>query len=384
MKRTNLLQPPKGSALLRQVISLVVCVLMIMAVVAGRGGWIAASQSQAGTKGEETISSNRNIGGDKETLEITTTDIGKDIRGFAGATPVAIYIREGRIDSVVALPNQESPRFFDKLRQKGLLKRWNGRTVAEAAQMEVDAVTGATYSSRGIIDNVRAGLAEAQRAHPELCAAPARSGTEGCLFVGKHDTGLWKWLLGLTVVTCAAVLPLFIRSRVYRVVQQVADVAVLGLWCGSFVSYVTMVGTLAHGSGLGLGLVVAAMLVVAFLWPLLGRKSHYCQWVCPLGAAQELAGMCSSRKWRLSARTLQWLTWLRRGLWAVLMLLLWTGVWLGWMDYELFAAFMVSEAPLWMLIVATAFLLLSVWVPRPYCRFICPTGTLLKISQSDK
>ena len=58
-----------------------------------------------------------------------------------------------------------------------------------------------------------------------------------------------------------------------------------------------------------------------------------------------------------------------------------TGIWVSWIDYELFTAFAVDVAPLGVVIAGGVFILLSVWIPRPYCRFVCPTGTLVKISQ---
>ncbi|NLF43947.1 MAG: 4Fe-4S binding protein, partial [Bacteroidales bacterium] len=33
------------------------------------------------------------------------------------------------------------------------------------------------------------------------------------------------------------------------------------------------------------------------------------------------------------------------------------------------------------LIIGVAFLVLSVFIPKPYCRFVCPTGTLMKFAQ---
>ena len=61
---------------------------------------------------------------------------------------------------------------------------------------------------------------------------------------------------------------------------------------------------------------------------------------------------------------------------------MWTGVWVSWIDYELFSAFVVKNAPAGMLIAGGVVVLLSVFVPRPYCRFVCPTGTLLRMSQN--
>ena len=75
---------------------------------------------------------------------------------------------------------------------------------------------------------------------------------------------------------------------------------------------------------------------------------------------------------------------LRRILWGVLTALALTGVWSGWMDYELFTAFLFTAASWVVVVFAAVVLVLSVFVPRPYCRFVCPTGTLLKFSQGSE
>ena len=40
----------------------------------------------------------------------------------------------------------------------GLLKALDGKTVEEASKVKLDAVTGATYSSKAIIENIQRGL----------------------------------------------------------------------------------------------------------------------------------------------------------------------------------------------------------------------------------
>ena len=88
---------------------------------------------------------------------INTTTIADDIEGYAGPTPVKIYINKSqKIEKVEALKNLETPKYFALL--KDLLNSWNGLTVKKAAQAEVDVVTGATYSSEAVIDNVRRGI----------------------------------------------------------------------------------------------------------------------------------------------------------------------------------------------------------------------------------
>lgn len=91
-----------------------------------------------------------------DTTVVNTTEISKTVRGFKGATPVEIYIKKNKIVKVEALPNRETPQYFAKA--KVLLKQFEGKTVKKAAQMEVDGVSGATYSSRALIKNVQQGL----------------------------------------------------------------------------------------------------------------------------------------------------------------------------------------------------------------------------------
>ena len=79
-----------------------------------------------------------------DTLVINTTQLTPDVRGYGGTTPLEMKILEGRIVQVAPLPNAESPGFFDRLAQAGLWQSWDGLTPAEAASLQVDAVSGAT------------------------------------------------------------------------------------------------------------------------------------------------------------------------------------------------------------------------------------------------
>ena len=88
---------------------------------------------------------------------INTTQLGKDVQGFLGTTPVKIYIQKNKVVKIEALKNQETPKYFLKVK-KNLLDKWNGVKVKDAKKMKVDAVTGATYSSKAVIENVQLGL----------------------------------------------------------------------------------------------------------------------------------------------------------------------------------------------------------------------------------
>lgn len=105
-------------------------------------------------------------------------------------------------------------------------------------------------------------------------------------------------------------------------------------------------------------------------------------WQCPFGSLQELAGKCIKYKWKLSPKTLTILDRVRDGLWALLMLLMWSGVCFEWMNYEPFSAFIFTKASWVATSIALAFVALSFVINRPYCRFVCPTGNLFRIVQN--
>ena len=88
---------------------------------------------------------------------VNTTDLGKDVIGYRGTTPLKIHIKSGKIVKVEALKNMETPKYWAMLKGK-VLDAWNGKSVKDASMMKVDAVTGATLSSNAVIKNVQLGL----------------------------------------------------------------------------------------------------------------------------------------------------------------------------------------------------------------------------------
>lgn len=87
---------------------------------------------------------------------VNTTSLSKNVKGFKGSTPVKIYIKKDKVVKVEALPNKETPNFFEKA--KSVLVNWEGKAVKKAAKQDVDGVSGATFSSKALIKNVQLGL----------------------------------------------------------------------------------------------------------------------------------------------------------------------------------------------------------------------------------
>jgi Na+-transporting NADH:ubiquinone oxidoreductase subunit NqrC len=61
------------------------------------------------------------------------------------------------------LDNQETPNFAQRVVDGGLYEAWNGLTVDEALAKEVDAVSGATYTSKGVKNSLVARLKAYQK-----------------------------------------------------------------------------------------------------------------------------------------------------------------------------------------------------------------------------
>ena len=365
-----------------RLLSLVVVVLILAAAAILRDGRIL---------GHDLLKAHEAKALKNDTLEVTpdgafvvnTKPLAKDVQGYGGPVPLKIHIKDGRVAAVEAEPNAESPDFFN--RAKELLNHWQNKSVDEALAEEVDAVSGATFSSKAIIANMQRGLAYAKQ-HGQWGedGSVGTLGTSAPTIVGGSAGALETSappIVALIVVLLGAVVPLFYNNRRLHLVQLAVNVVVLGLWTGTFVSYTLFLRVFSGGVSLSaIGALAAPllMLIVALIYPLAGRSGHYCANICPFGSAQELAGKLSRRKLRITPRVLKLLSVLCNLLWGVLMALLLTGTCTAWVDYELFTAFLYSSASVWVTVLAALFLVLSVWVPRPYCRFVCPTGALIK------
>lgn len=364
-----------------QYVCFIACFLLMLIVPICRSGKLFGHDISPKDNAEDASPTEQVMTTDADGVQrVNTTSLTSDVIGYAGPVPVEITIKEGKISKVRILENQETPEYLGAVKNSDLLEAYDGLTPEQALDTKVDAVTGATYTSNSVIKNMQAGVRYAlEQDNP---------GTTATLSVvqpsaEREPLGV-KFYVTLAVILCAAVVPLFLRNQKYRLLQLVLNVAVLGFWGGTFISYSLMVSALTNGLWKLTLIPVAVMLLVAFVYPMFGRVNHYCTWICPYGSLQDLAAKCCPKKISVGPRMARGLTIFRDVLWFGLMWLLWTGLWMDWMGYEVFAAFFFGSASPVVLGIAGAFLLLSFVVPRPYCRFVCPTGTLFKLTEGRR
>ncbi len=359
-------------ARIKYVVNIVIVALLFGAVAISRDGRIlgesvedlfqssAAQVEELAPEVEEVMMDGTRV--------INSTSLATDVVGFSGLTPVKVYIKDDVILRVETEPNSETESFFRKVTQSGLLDKWSGKSLSEAVEIEVDNVSGATYSARAVTENVRRAIAYGASVEPS-------------------SRGLFAWLdfkavVGIIVILIGVCLTFMKRkSRGLDVAYMILNVVVLGLWCGSFLSLSQFVSWMSNGFNLSLTIF---LLAVVILMPIFGHKGSYCQRHCPMGSAQELMWRIPSPEIKLGAKLTKSLNHLRYYILMILLLLMWVGVGFEIMDYELFSAFLIGSASNVVLALAVVFLILSLFIKRPYCRFICPTGAMITTLQKTK
>ena len=88
------------------------------------------------------------------TYVVNTTTLAQDVEGYNGPTPVEVYIRKNKIVKVVPLKSQEGPKYVAKVK-KNMLPKYEQMNVKKGTVQEVDAVTGATFTSNAVKENIR-------------------------------------------------------------------------------------------------------------------------------------------------------------------------------------------------------------------------------------
>jgi len=287
--------------------------------------------------------------------------------GFSGPLTLAVGTSaEGRIRSLAILEYRDTPDLMRGATK--LLGSLLDRSPADGFEVgrDVDAVTGATFSSRGLALAAReAALAVAER------GAGRRTGSRAPVRLGEPEGVLVLLLAAGAIGRHRPRLALRTR-RLLRAGTLVAGLATIGfLWNRPW--------TIAFPTRLLSGdwppwtthlywYVLLAGILVAFDRT---GKNPYCPWVCPFGAAQDVIGLAGgARKRRVPATLL--FTWVKRGLlWlAVLLGLLYRSP--GAASYEVFAAFFRFSGTGFQYAILGFVLATAAFVSRPFCGWVCP------------
>jgi electron transport complex protein RnfG len=89
------------------------------------------------------------------TYVVNTTTIANDVDGYAGPTPVEVYIKKNKIVKVVPLKTMDGPKYVAKVKNQ-MLTKYEGMKIDKKNPLpKVDGVTGATFTSDAVRENVK-------------------------------------------------------------------------------------------------------------------------------------------------------------------------------------------------------------------------------------
>lgn len=314
---------------------------------------------------------------------LRTSPAADNIVGYQGPTDSLVAVgTNNRVLAVSLKASYDNEPYVRYVREDGHFSAvFAGMSLGQLAQLdldaaEVDGVSGATMTSQAMAEGLVKAAAEFARRE----AVRERAG----LSLTPRD-------LATAAVVLVGLFVAFTRlgkRRALRLGFQVLVVAYLGFVSGDMVSQALLVGWAQNGAPWRMAAGLVLLTATAFLVPVTTRRQPYCHQLCPHGAVQQL--IRNRLPWRFVVP-------MRLGrLLSLLPALL-----LGWVlfvamcrlpfslvDIEPFDAYLLGIAGWATITVAVVGLAASLFVPMAYCRFGCPTGTLLNYlrynSRSDR
>ena len=190
------------------------------------------------------------------------------------------------------------------------------------------------------------------------------------------------------LILLATTLLVFFRPSLIgrgRLLLMAASVVVLAIWQGRLLSVAQCLAWLTGGIPVTAQWTLLVLFLLSVLLPLFFGKAYYCAWVCPMGAAQGLLGEINRKhRLRLPPALLSALQLLRSAILWFGLLAVGMGLTFDYSAYEAFSLFHPRTAPMMALILGILSLVLSIWIQRPWCRFLCPLGEFLELIRRKK
>ena len=281
--------------------------------------------------------------------------------GYGGKVPVLLAVdKTGKIKGSYLLENSESEEFLEYIYESELLQKWNSLTLEEAAEAKVDGVSGATETA----DAIRHGVQQT-----------------AALYVGAQAKPLIDFMkiahsvLFVLLVVVALLMTYKSGLKKWRWVYLIAVLAIMGLLTKKMLSLEMLNGWLVNGFPWRTNWESIVLLALAVFMPMLSKPKFYCNYLCPMGAAQELVGKISPvKKKNLNIR------FAKVKIREVYLSLIWMAVLLGFLPslakFEPFLFFSLRVSGYFFIVFGAVMLVASFFYNRPWCS-LCPTGCLL-------
>jgi len=306
---------------------------------------------------------------------LRTAPISNGITGYVGPTDTLIALdNDMRVIGVKIRGSEDTKEHVrDIVSDEYFLKTWTGKSWDEVAGMDpkaagIEGVSGASLTSLCIANGIQHRF---QHLNKLAASAPRFQ-------FGRADVGIVLVLVGAVLFAFT-----HLRSRTWlRRGFQVILIGYLGLWNGRLIAQSLLAGWAESGIPWRLAPGLVLLTGAALLFPWTTRRALYCSHICPHGAAQEWMGRLSRWRLPLPHGLDAGLRWLGPMLLVGVIFIAIVHVPFNLAAIEPFDAYLIKTASRATIAIAVGGLLASFFVPMAYCKYGCPTGTLLSFVRS--
>lgn len=283
--------------------------------------------------------------------------------GYGGRVPLLIGVNDSLIiTKIILLPNNETADYIQAIYGDNFIGKWQGVSLEDAIEFKVDVVSGATHTSQAVIAGVRHTASSVMKSDASVI----------------KDTNLWTWIkdiLFLCLILLSLVMVYRKGTAKYRKVYMVLVLVIMGLILNNALSAQLFHGWLKDGFAWRANWHSAVVFILALTISFIGKRKFYCNYLCPMGAMQELTNRFTPFKKRHLPTKFKGLS--VREVYLVLIsgaLILGFTPKLSYAEPFMFFSFRVVGIGL--IIFGLIVVLLSLFFNKPWCS-VCPTGCFL-------
>lgn len=283
--------------------------------------------------------------------------------GYGGRVPLLIGVNDSLvITKIVLLPNNETGDYIEAIYGDKFIGKWRGVSLKDAIQYKVDIVSGATHTSNAVIAGVRNTASSIMKSDASVL----------------KETNLWssiKDILFLGLMLLSLVMAYRKGTGKYRTVYLFLVLIIMGIIVNNALSLKLLNGWLKDGFAWRKNWQTSVVFILALTISFIGKRKFYCNYLCPMGALQELSNRFTPFKKRVLPTRFKGIN--IRELYLIFIagaLLLGFTPELSYTEPFMFFSFRFVGIAL--IIFGIAVLLLSLFFSKPWCA-VCPTGCVL-------
>jgi len=283
--------------------------------------------------------------------------------GYGGIVPLLIGLDDSlKITKIVLLPNNETYDYVRAVYEDRFIGAWEGLSLEEAVDFKADAVSGATHTSRAVIAGVR---------H----TAAALANVDAALLTENSFWGKLKDILFLSLMLVSLVFAFKKGMARYRVFYVFMVLLIMGLILNNVLSAQLLHGWLLGGFSWQANWQSTVVFLLAISIAFIGKRKYYCNYLCPMGALQELTNRFTPFKKRSLPTRYKSIS-LREVYLILIAGALLLGFTPGLSYLEPFMFFSFRIAGIGLIVFGLSVVVLSLFFNKPWCA-VCPTGCLL-------